>query len=76
MSNRETFSSRERAEQEEKLIGEICRYRSLGEKPSEIYEKVTVECTLGKLSALVDKYDYLCGWVKEVRELFEPNDEM
>lgn len=68
--SREIFSSKAQSEKEAKLIEEICRYRKQGNGAYEIYQKVTVECTRPKVEALVNKYDFFCKWVKDVRKLF------
>lgn len=70
MSNREIFSSRKQAEEEEKLIEEVCKFRRQGYNSKEIYRRVSVGCTAGKVATLTDKYDFLCQWLQRVREMF------
>lgn len=69
------ISSKAQAEQKEKLIDEVCKYRKMGDRPFEIYQKITVGCTRSKVKALVYKYDYCCKWIKEIRELLRLDEE-
>lgn len=70
MSERKEFSSKEKDIEVNQLITEVCKYRSMGERPCDIWPKVTVKCSRSQVEAISSKYDYVSYVMAELKAIF------